>query len=78
MDAAAGFGLSSFYSSVADAEMEEAVAVWVTLVVAVVTTMAITANGLSFSLFSSAAAETMVVPAAKFFTGAVYAAPSYI
>ena len=77
MDAAAGFGLLSFYSSVADAEMAEVVLVLVMVDVVVVTTTVIAVNGLSFFLFSSPAAETMV-PSANFFTGVVSPAPSYI
>ena len=79
MDAAAGFGLLSFYSSVADAEMAEMVLVLVMVAVdvVVVTTTAIAVNGLLFFLFSSPAAETMV-PSANFFTGVVSPAPSYI
>ena len=78
-DVAVGFGLLSFYSSAVDVETTMAVSVLVTVAVVVVvaTTMAIAVNGSSFFLFSSAAAETMV-PAANFFTGAVFAAPSYI
>lgn len=76
-DVAVGFGLLSFYSSAVDVETTMAVSVLVTVAVVVATTMAIAVNGSSFFLFSSAAAETMV-PAANFFTGAVFAAPSYI
>ena len=75
-DVAVGFGLLSFYFSAVDVETTMAVSVLVTVVVVVATTMAIAVNGSSFFLFSSAA-ETMV-PAANFFTGAVFAAPSYI
>ena len=46
-------------------------------VVAVVTTITIVVNGLSFFLFSSAAAETMV-PSANFIPGAVLCGASYI
>ena len=73
-DVAAGFGLSSSYSSVAAAETMAA-DLAVSEAVAVVTTMVV--NGLLFFLFSSAAAETMV-PAANFLTGARFEAPSYI
>ena len=56
VDAAVGFGLSSFYSSVADAVAMAAVSAVLAMADAVVvTTMAIAANGLSFFLFSSAA-----------------------
>ena len=77
VDAAVGFGLLSFYSSVADAVITAVVSVLVIADVVVATTTVTAVNGLSSFLFSSAAAETMV-PAANFFTGAVFAAPSYI
>ena len=78
MVVAVGFGLLFFYSSVADAETMAVLAlVMAVAAVVVVTTTAIAVNGLSFFLFSSAAAEIMV-PAANFFTGVVVAAPSYI
>ena len=76
MDVEVGFGLLSFYSSVVDA-VATMVSVLAMAVVVVATTTAIAANGLSFFLFSSAVAET-TVSAVNFFTGARYAAPSYI
>ena len=78
-DAEVGFGLLFFYSSVAVAVTAEAASVsaMAVAVVVVVITTATAANGLSFFLFSSVAAETMV-PAASFFTGVVFPAPSYI
>ena len=77
-DAAVGFGLSSFYSSVADAvAMVAVLAVLAMADAVVVTTITIVVNGLSFFLFSSAAVETVVL-SANFFTGVASAAPSYI
>lgn len=81
VDAAAGFGLLSFYSSVADAETTVVVVdlVLVTVADAVVVTMAIAANGLLFFLFSSVVADAEItVPAANLLSGVDYTAPSYI
>ena len=66
MDVEAGFGLLSFYSSVADAvTMAMAVALAASAIMAVVVVTMVTAvNGSSFFLFSSAVAE-ITVPAAN-------------
>lgn len=79
VDAAAGFGLLSFYSSVADAETTVVVVDLVTMADAVVVTMAIAANGLLFFLFSSVVADAEItVPAANLLSGVDFTAPSYI
>lgn len=64
-DAAVGFGLLFFYSSVADVAATTTALVSETVdVVAVTTTIAV--NGLSSFLFSSAAAEMAVLSANLF------------
>ena len=67
MDVEAGFGLLSFYSSVADAvTMAMAVALAASAIMAVVVVTMVTAvNGSSFFLFSSAAVAEITVPAAS-------------
>lgn len=80
-DVVAGFGLLSFYSSVADVVTMAVVVVWAdsVMVAAVVVTMvAIAVNGLSFFLFSSAAVAEIMVPAANPLIGVDYTTPSYI
>ena len=68
MDVEAGFGLLSFYSSVADVAaiiMVVAVLVVLVTVAVVVVTMVTAVNGSSFFLFSSAAVAEITVPAAN-------------
>ena len=67
MDVEAGFGLLSFYSSVADAvTMAMAVALAASAIMAVVVVTMVTAvNGSSFFLFSSVAVAEITVPAAN-------------
>ena len=71
VDAAAGFGLLSFYSSVADAETMVVAVVLVdsVMVVAVAVTTVTAVNGLSSFLFFSAAVAEITVPAANLLTG---------
>lgn len=80
-DAVAGFGLLSFYSSVADVATMVAAVVLVdsVMVVAVAVTTVTAVNGLSSFLFFSVVADAEItVPAAKLLIGVAYTAPSYI